>query len=263
MSHLAIERALILLLYVVDNPEGLSIRQFSREFGYAPASVQKIISALKDQGFVVQDEMTDRYHLGPKAVQLGLVALNRLDVRKIARPLMENLCERSGETVFLGVANDNHAIYVDKVISTQPIRMDALSGVDRPYNCTAVGKILLSGMPSDAIYNLSEKGLLEERTENSIREVEELIAEVEKIREQGWALDDEEFTPGAVCVAAPIRDHDGLIIASLAIAGPSDRMRENLKDRIEEVKASAYEVSERLGFSERFVSFHTSDATRV
>ena len=103
MSHIAVERALVLLRYIVDHPEGLSIREVSREYGYSPATVQKLISALHNQGFIVQDKITERYHLGSEAVQLGLAALSRLEVRRFARPSLEALNAESGETVFLAI----------------------------------------------------------------------------------------------------------------------------------------------------------------
>ena len=117
MSSVAVERALILLRYITENEDGLSIREVSRQLGYNPATVQKLINALKAQGYVVQDKLTERYHLGPDAINLGLTALSRLKVRQIARPHLEALCHDSGETVFLAIARGDHAVYVDKVVS--------------------------------------------------------------------------------------------------------------------------------------------------
>ena len=103
MSYIAVERALVLLRYIVDHPDGLSIREVSREYGYSPATVQKLVSALQNQDFIVQDKQTERYHLGPEAVQLGLAALSQLEVRKVAHPSLQTLSEETGETVFLAI----------------------------------------------------------------------------------------------------------------------------------------------------------------
>lgn len=247
MSHVAVERALILLRYIVDNPDGLSIREVSRSLGYSPATVQKLINALNAQGYVVQDKLTERYHLGPEAVQLGLTALSRLEIRRIARPHLETLSSDSGETVFLGMARGNHAIYIDKVVSAQPIRMDAPLGVNRPYNCTAVGKVLLAGLPDEEFERLAAEGAFEQMTERSITEVDALRAEIEQVRAQGWARDDEEYISGAGCVAAPVRDHEGQVIAALTVSGPAARISEQVDRLVAQVKASAVAISEEMG----------------
>ena len=245
---LAVERALILLRYIVDHPDGLSIREVSREFGYSPATVQKLINALKQQGYVVQDRLNERYHLGPEAVQLGLTALSRLEVRRIARPHLETLSEVTGETVFLAIARDEHAIYVDKVVSSQLIRMDAPLGVNRPYNCTSVGKVLLAAMPDDKIEQLAASGAFERRTEHSIIELDALRAELERIRQQGWAQDCEEYAYGSACVAAPVLDHEGNVTAALTVSGPIERIKQDFDLMVKRVKASAEAVSRGMGY---------------
>ena len=248
MSHIAVERALVLLRYIVDHPEGLSIREVSREYGYSPATVQKLISALHNQGFVDQDESTERYHLGSEAVQLGLVALSRLEVRQLARPSLEALSAETGETVFLAIARGDQVVYIDKVVSDRLIRMDAPLGVGRPYNCTSVGKVLLSGMPNGKLEELAASDAFEHRTENSIFELADLQVEIDQVRERGWALDREEYAPGAFCIGAPVFDHEGNVIAALTVSGPAERIKEQLEDNIARVIANARKVSEAMGY---------------
>jgi len=248
MSHIAVERALILLRYIVDHPDGLSIREVSREFGYSPATVQKLINTLKIQGYVVQDELTERYHLGSEAVQLGLTALSRLEIRQVARPHLEALCEETGETIFLAIARDDHAIYVDKVVSTQLVRVDAPIGVNRPYNCTSVGKILLAGMPDEKVEQLAASGAFERRTDRSIVKLDALGAELEQVRAQGWAQDREEYAQGSGCIAAPVLDHKGRVVAALTVSGPAARLNGERDHLVEQVKASALAISEEMGY---------------
>ena len=254
MSHVAVERALILLRYIVDNPEGLSIREVGRTLGYSPATVQKLISALHTQGYVVQDEQTERYHLGAEAVQLGLTALSRLEVRQVARPHLEALSETTGETTFLAMPRGDHVIYIDKVVSNQPIRMDVPLGINRPYNCTSVGKVLLSGMPDERVDQLVDGGAFEDRTERSIVEADAVKKEITQVRTQGWARDDEEYVLGVGCVAAPIRDHEGAVIAAMTVSGPAERLDGSLERLVEQVKASAAAVSEKMGSRETSTS---------
>jgi len=248
MSSVAVERAMILLRYIMDNEDGLSVREVSRLYGYNPATVQKIINALKSQGFVIQDEITERYFLGSEAVQLGLTALSRLDVRRVARPHLEEINLQTNETVFIAIARGNHAVYVDKVVSNQPIRMDAPLGVDRPYNCTAVGKVLLTELVDEEIEILARSGAFEKRTDNSIIELDELNAELKETSEQGWAIDSEEFSVGVSCLAVPIFDHDQKVIAALTISGPIDRITKQQEKFLQLLKSHAEEISEKMGF---------------
>lgn len=248
MSNLAVERALILLRYIVDNPGGLSIREASRNLGYSPATVQKLIQALESQDYVVQDRDTERYHLGTGAVQLGLAALSRLNLRQIAHPHLERLSEQSQETALLAIARGNHAIYVDKVLSPQPIRMDAPLGVQRPYNCSAVGKILLSDQSDQKIEQLAIKGVFEQRTDRSITDVASLRNEIEKVRQQGYALDNGEYTTGLHCVAAPVYNHEDNLVAAITISGPAERLNNDLDGMIRMTKDCAQAISEEMGY---------------
>lgn len=251
MSIMAVERALILLRYITDHEEGLSIREASRNLGYSPATVQKIISALHAQGFVVQDQLTERYHLGPEAIQLGLSALSRLDVRRAARPYLEDLNKETGETVFLAISRSNYAVYVDKVVSDQPIRMDAPLGDDRPLNCTAVGKVLLTGVADEEIAQWNK--YFARKTENSITDIEQLKIEIQSVRQRGWAQDHEEYAYGVVCIAAPVYNHEQKIIAALTVSGPSSRVGQNKELIVELIQQYAQAISREMGFSEQLV----------
>ena len=110
--------------------------------------------------------------------------------------------------------------------------MDATLGVGRPYNCTSVGKVLLSGMPNEKLADLAAAESFEHRTENSIIDVETLQVEIDKVRERGWAVDREEYAPDAFCIGAPIFDHEGKIIAALTVSGPAERIKERLEDNL-------------------------------
>jgi len=169
-------------------------------------------------------------------------------VRRVARPSLEALSKETEETVFLAIAHGDHVTYIDKVVSDRLIRMDAPLGVARPYNCTSVGKVLLSGMPDEKVVELSAAEVFECRTDNSILSIETLQAEIDQVRERGWAVDREEFALGAYCIGAPIYNHEGHVIAALTVSGPSERIKERLDDNVTKVVANAKKVSEAMGF---------------
>jgi DNA-binding IclR family transcriptional regulator len=126
--------------------------------------------------------------------------------------------------------------------------MDAPLGIDRPFNCTAVGKVLLADLPTEELERMASEGIFEQRTERSICKVDALHAEIERVREQGWAQDIEEYNPGVGCIAAPVRDHEGQIIAAITVSGPAARVEEQLDYIVTKVTTHAASISEEIGF---------------
>lgn len=250
MSIVAVERALVILKLMADTPEGIGVRSVARKLGYSPAVVQKSLQSLNAQGFATQDEETQLYRLGPEAVALGLLALGRLDVRSSSRPLLERLADETGETALLGVGRSDVAVYIDQVPSPHEVRMDVPVGAIRPYNCTAVGKVLLAHRDEDEIDRLADAGVFSAPTQHSIDDVDVLRKELDRVRHNGFAIDAEEFTEGARCVAAPIFDFEDRVVAAVGVAGPAHRLSDNEDEIIERVTRAAEEISRSLGASE-------------
>jgi DNA-binding IclR family transcriptional regulator len=245
---LAVERALVLLKHLAEAEDEAGVRDLGRELGYSPAVTQKLLNTLKAHNFVEQNEETDRYRLGLGVLQLGLGMMARLDLVNVAQGEMESLTAETGETTFLAIRNDMHAVYVDKVTSPHAIRMDAEIGARRPLNCTAVGKILLAWADRGLVQRLEEESLIKKRTPYSITSKEQLQDELDTVRNQGYAVDRQEYVADGICVAAPIFNRDQQIVGSITTSGPSFR----LKDRVEQiaalVMAKADKISDALGY---------------
>jgi len=247
MSIVAVERALVILKIVSQSPEGIGVRALARQLGYSPGVVQKSIQALAAQGFLEQEPSTQAYRLGTEAVMLGLVALGRMDIRKAARPVLERLVAATGETSMIGVPHGDIAVYVDQVPSPNEVRMNVPIGAPRPLNCTAVGKALLAYLPDSELERLHEAGGFRHPTSQSVEDVSELREELARVRDTGVAIDAEEFLVGARCVAAPVRDFEGNVVAAVAVSGPAGRMAANEAMVIAEVRAAAVAISDALG----------------
>jgi IclR family KDG regulon transcriptional repressor len=245
---LAVERAIIILQNLAASKDEKGVRDISRELGYSPAVTQKILNTLRIHDFVQQNEDTQRYRLGLGSLNVGLSVLAQTDVVKIARPYMEELTAETGETTFLAIRDVYRAVYIEIVKSPHPIRMDAEIGAHRPLNCTSVGKILLAWAPSGIVSNAEKAGALEKSTKNSIVEVDALEAELINVREQGYALDNEEYNAEAICIAGPIFGQDGKIFAAITTSGPSFRMKDKISVFSNLVKTSAAEISLKLGY---------------
>jgi len=218
--------------------------------GYHKSSVQRILATLEKEGFL--SKVTPRrseYRLGPGILFLGNVAEMSLDLRSVARPIMADLVHRARETCYLCVADHDQCLYVDKVECSQPIRIINQVGQRNPMHCTGVGKALMSGMADDAIDRLIEARGLKAHTRNTITDRNQLRREIEGIRRTGIALDREELDIGVKCVAAPIKNSSGKVVAAISLSGPTQRFTPAAIQRFEkDVKAASIAISTALGF---------------
>jgi IclR family transcriptional regulator, KDG regulon repressor len=247
---LGIDRAIIILGYLAAKKKGAGVRQIGRDLGYSSSVTQRILNILKSHHFVIQEDESGIYHLGIALVELGLTVLDRLDVRQIAHPHLTDLADDTEETTLLAIRDGLYAVYIDKVESPLSIRMNAGIGARRPLNCTGVGKVLLTWGPHGLLNTMSWAPILKKLTPNSIIDPEQLKTELEIIRQQGFAVDLEEFHVGMMCIAAPIFNQKGDVIAAITISGPADRIHSRLTDLAEKVKTKAELISNQLGFWE-------------
>jgi len=248
-----IERVSLILDILGKSPKGLSVGELSEKAGLPKGTTHRLLTSLAYFDHVRQDSTTKNYHLGFKLVELGNRLLNQIDLRTEAHPYLIELAERTKETVHMVILDRNEALYVDKVDTSEPtggLRMVSVIGARIPTHCSAVGKVMLAFLPGEKLCEIvSEKGL-PRRTENTITDIEELKKHLLHIREQGYALDDEENEKGVKCIGAPIRDQSGKVIAAISISVPGIRIRTDtlltsLKDHVTE---TAMKISQKLGY---------------
>lgn len=237
----------VLKLFTVEK-DTWSAQEIETALDYHKSSVQRILATLEAEDFLQRvDESRSKYKLGNAVFILGRVAEGE-DLRTIALPYLEKLTELTRETAHLCVADENECLYIAKVDSPNSIRMVTKIGVRLPLHATAVGKMLLSGMSEEQVDEvISQKGL-EPSTKHTITTREDLYKELEAIRETGLSHDREEREIGLRCVAAPVRDRTGNIIAAISISGPSMRMTQDvIPEYSKYVKEIASEISYKLG----------------
>ena len=249
MTINAVERALVILKMIAFSETGVGVREIARGLGISPSVAQKSVQALVAQGFARQNAETQLYELGSMAIQVGLAGLLRLELRQVARPYLRELVSATGESSFLGIRQGDGAVYIDKVLSNTELRMDVPLGSSRPLNCTAVGKSLLAYLPETSLEQLAREGAFKQSTPNSISDLPALAEEMASIRERGVALDREEFVQGAMCLAAPIRNHEGDVIASVVVSGPIQRIEPRLEEMARKIKSCGDAISKALGYS--------------
>ncbi|AZR74760.1 IclR family transcriptional regulator [Anoxybacter fermentans] len=246
----SLDRALDILEKIVEAEDGLGVTELSKSLELHKSTIYRLLATLAYRGYVRQDPKNEKYKVGIKLFELGNLALNKLELRREVRPFLEELMSRTGETIHLGILDNDEVVYIDKVESPQTIRMYSKIGKRAPVHCTGLGKVLLAYSSSEVIDKVIEKGL-RAYTENTITDVDAFKKHLEEIRRQGFAIDNVEHEEGIRCVAGPIFDYSGNVIASFSISGPTMRVtEEKIPDFAQLVRDYSKKMSRALGFIE-------------
>lgn len=247
----SLERALTILNTLSDYPDGIQIARLTELVGLSKSTTHRLLATLSSMNYVVKDPENDKYKLGLQVLFLSRNILNQNNIVSTARPYLEKLSAEINETVHLCVEDLGEITYIDKIESNQTIRMYSRIGSRAPMYCTAVGKILYSGMDPDYFEQSIAKVNFQRKTPKTITSVEELRHEVTKVKQQGFALDDIENEEGIRCIAAPIYNHEGKIVASFSISGPSNRVTMSLinDSLINKMKQVSIDISRNLGYT--------------
>jgi IclR family transcriptional regulator, acetate operon repressor len=213
------------LLQLVGEHQALRVAEAADLLGVARSTAHRLLTALRGRGFVMQDRPNGAYRPGPALYEIGLAAVNRIDIRRVARPVLEQIQDETQETASLAVLEGTMVRFVDCVESPRSVRVGNRTGVVRPAHASAVGKAILAGLPDaelDRRYPGTE--LPPATTTAATTEVAVLRAELTEIRAQGYALNWEESTDGVCAVAAALRDTVGQPLAGLGVAAPISRI---------------------------------------
>ncbi len=249
----AVDRALSILELVAESNRGLSNSDLSRRLKIPKSSASYILRVLENRAFLHRDE-NGRYRLGLKLMSLTGDVLTHLDIRDIAKPTLESFVKESRlPEAHLAVLDNGRAVYVEKVESEKSfIKMDIWVGHRLPIHTTAIGKVLVSQLSNEEILEILELRGMERKTRNSITSPKPFLRVLKKVREFGFALDNEENSDDVRCIAAPIYDKNGEIIAALGTSNTILHIDEkNLPGIIELVKKAARQVSKQMGFNQK------------
>jgi len=248
----AIVNAADAIEYISKTTQGVGVRELARALRLTRGTANRVLQSLHSCGLLRRGEGHGRYLLGPKILELAAGHQRSFSIGEIARPHMNTLSKETGETVFLGIPNRDHVTIVDRIDSSQPLRMAADLGVREPFYCTALGKIMMSDMPVETYRPMLEGRTFEKFTVNTLLNTDEIVTSIQEAGRRGWALDDEEFYEGVRCVAAAVRDHEGLVVAAVSLSGPKFRLADGkLPDTAQRVTAAAAAISRDLGYVPR------------
>ncbi len=236
------------ILKVFSEHEALSLNEICEITNIPKTSVVRMVSSLEEMGFLVRQE-DRKYALGLMFLHFGQLVSERMDVRKIALPIMYNLRDQINEAVNLIIPDGNEAIYVEKVDTSQMVRVYTRIGRRAPFYAGACPRILLAFMPDDRRDQYLDSVDLKKIASGTIVDKYELYQLLSESRKTGYAVSFSELEDGSAAVAAPIRNHEGNVIAAISIAGPESRFREYLlQNLVDRVLQAALQISLKLGW---------------
>lgn len=243
----SLDRGLAILEIVGKARRPVSTAELTPSLGLDRSSVFRLANTLKLRGFLAQLPSKE-YVLGSAVWRLAGSFQWSQGLTQLAREQVAALAADTGETTHLAVREGRLAVFIDHELTAQPVGVSVGSGRGEPLHCTAVGKALIADFDQQSLRELLGDDPLSAPSKRTIRTIPKLATECQKVQKQGFAVDNEEFHKGVRCLAAPIRDASGQIVAAIGISAPIERLSEaRCKKVVLEVKRAAAEISAKLG----------------
>jgi IclR family KDG regulon transcriptional repressor len=245
----SLQRALNILDLFDEQAADLGITEIADTVGLHKSTAAGLVYTLEYNGYLAQDPETRKYRLGFKLVERASTLLDQLDVRNVALPYLQELRAWCNESVNLAVRDGGQIVYIERVTSSRTLGMRAKVGYRAPLHCTALGKAILSGMAPDEVDGLIAEHGLPAVTVHSITDRAQFLEELARVREQGFAVDNQENEIGICCVAAPIFDHTDCPVSAVSVSSPILRLPLSDVPRYgQKVMEAANSISSRLGY---------------
>jgi DNA-binding IclR family transcriptional regulator len=244
----ALQRGLRLLQLFSESPQGLAAKQVAARSRLPVSTVHRFLANLEASSFL-NCGGDGVYHLGIACFAIGQAALGQLDIRRVSLPYLKELNRQTRETIHLTVRHGFSAVYVEKLDSPEQLRIHSRIGAAVPLYCTAVGKVMLAYMPEDEREASLQQLGLKRLTPNTVGSLQQLEAELHRVRKNGYACDLEEHELHIRCVAAPIWDHSSAVHASLSLTAPVVRMPvTRLRQLAPLLQTAGLQISRELGY---------------
>ncbi|MFD2611456.1 IclR family transcriptional regulator [Paenibacillus gansuensis] len=247
-SSSTLERALLLLDYLAKAGGKLGVSEVADSLQLPKSTTHRILEVLQQAGYVEQDSNTEKYSIGLKAIEIGMAGLINADLVEVSIPHLRDLVALTKQTSFLAVSNEGEVVYIYKAEGTSSVITNANLGTRNPMHCTGLGKAMLAYYSLEDVEKIIDLKGLPSYTKTTITDRQRLLEELSHIRKTGVAINYEEHDEGLSSVGAAIFDYTGRVVASVSVAGPTNRIMEE-KDYISEiVKQKSLHISKRLGY---------------
>jgi DNA-binding IclR family transcriptional regulator len=245
------------MLEIFQSESQIGVSDLARRLGLHKNNAFRLLATLELGGYIQQSPETELYRLGPACLDLGRAYARTHTLTREARPILEELAQQTAETAHLGILQEDQVVHLDGALPNQLVLTGSRVGGRLPAPCTALGKALLSGemdrvaasdRDAEAVLPCDGRSL-DSFTEATIVDAAKLLEQLRAVQLQGYAVDLEEYAQGLCCVAAPVRDAEGRVIAALSLSGPSIRMGEEKLhgDAAAAITTAAARLSRELG----------------
>ncbi len=246
----SVERALDILEFVARAERGQTNSDISRRLDIPKSSASYLLRTLESRGYLRRDDESGRYRIGIKVIGLGQSAIQGLDIRRVAEPILRELVEETGLTGHLAILDHGRAVYIDRAEKPGFLLINTWVGRELTVHSTGVGKVLVMDLPLAELDAILERDGLPQKTPKTITTRAAMLDELERVRKQGYAVDDEENNLGVRCVAVPIYDQSGRVLAAFGLSGPTSHARpESVSPVSELMRTAASRVSRQLGYA--------------
>jgi DNA-binding IclR family transcriptional regulator len=256
-----VKKAFQILRLISDTAQGLGISDLSKSLDIGKSTIHGIASALEELGAVMRDPHTKKYTLGVTLFELGRLAYSQIDLKTLARPIMEELMEKTQVSVFLGILNRDHVTILDIVESRQDLKITAPIGATIPLFAGAVGKVFLASMEEKQTEEIIRLKGLTRFTENTIVDLEHYNQELKSVRKHGYAVDDEEYIMGVRAVASPIIAVGQLMSAIWVVGFKAGLDEKKMKALIKATKKAAEDI--RNGIQEQSINLAENSVREI
>ena len=243
----SIDKTLSILEFVSQIEKGVSLSGIVKSVGIPKTTAFRILEVLVAREYGAWNSESGKYTIGIKTLEVGLSGLMGQDIVEVSIPYLQELSASVGETSFLAVYNSGDVVYLYKAEGPQSILTTATLGSRRPAYCTALGKVILANLPVEESDRIFEKPL-DKVTEKTIVDRIRLHEEFANIRLNGYGVDDESIESGLYCLAAPVYNFTGNVIASISVSGPVKRMSADRERIVGKLKNVSDVISKRLGY---------------
>ena len=244
----ALERALdILDAFDITTPE-LSITRLAERTGLPKSTVIRLVSILVERRYLERAPETESVRIGVRAFEVGSVYIQSISLEAEARPIMARLAAKTGQTANLGILDGRDVVHLAVTPPDRPLRYWATIGKREQAHYTGLGKVLMAALSDDELAAFFAAGPLQRLTEKTLIDPAPLRLALAAIRTQGYGVDDEESNLGIFCIAAPITDRDGQVIAAISISGAKAEFTDEIRPTyIETVRQAGADISARFG----------------
>jgi DNA-binding IclR family transcriptional regulator len=241
----SLQRGIRIVEAILGKDNGLSALELEEQFGIPKTTIFRILHTLQNESWL--EKHGERYLAGHRLIQSGLQALSGMELRRVSVPFLDKLSKETGETAHLGIWAGKQVMVAEVCDGPKHIRIACRAGTLTPAHCSSLGKVLLAGVVGSENLQAFYKGeILEKRTPSTITDLDELAAELDKTVAQGYAVDDREYYEDVRCVASPVRNAFGGVVAALGITATTLTLKESM---IPEIAAKVAEVAREVSLA--------------